>query len=94
MRQLADLHGQHEMVAQTYRRDVLKFEFARGCVAKLLDNKQVVRYRNHPNVCAEFETIVQVVSLKQWLLQYIAACKLNSGASNWPNSDPDLLGFK
>ena len=40
---------------------------ARGYLAKLLENKQVVRYlkQRQPEVLAEFETIVHTVSLEQ-----------------------------
>lgn len=52
---------------QTYGQDVLNLVLARGYLAKLLDNKQVVRYlkQRQPEVLAEFETIVQTVSLEQ-----------------------------
>ena len=55
------------MVEQTYGQDVLNLVLARGYLAKLLDNKQVVRYlkQRQPEVLAEFETIVQTVSLEQ-----------------------------
>jgi len=47
--------------------DALKnLVLARGYLAKLLDNKQVVRYlkQRQPEVLVEFETIVQTVSLE------------------------------
>lgn len=45
---------------------VLNLVLARGYLAKLLDNKQVVRYlkQRQPEVLAEFETIVPVASLE------------------------------
>jgi hypothetical protein len=55
------------MVEQTYGQDVLNLVLARGYLAKLLENKQVARYlkQRQPEVLAEFETIVQTVSLEQ-----------------------------
>jgi len=55
------------MVEQTNGQDVLNLVLARGYLAKLLENKQVVRYlkQRQPEVLAEFETIVQTVSLEQ-----------------------------
>jgi len=65
-REMANLQGQYKMVEQTYGQDVLNLVLARGYLAKLLDNKQVVRYlkQRQPEVLAEFETIVQTVSLE------------------------------
>ena len=64
-REMANLQGQYKMVEQTYGQDVLNLVLARGYLAKLLDNKEVVRYlkQRQPEVLAEFETIVQTVSL-------------------------------
>ena len=66
-REMANLQGQYKMVEQSYGQDVLNLVLARGYLAKLLDNKQVVRYlkQRQPEVLAEFETIVQTVSLEQ-----------------------------
>jgi ParB-like chromosome segregation protein Spo0J len=66
-REMANLQGQYKMVEQTYGQDVLNFVLARGYLAKLVDNKQVVRYlkQRQPEVLAEFETIVQTGSLEQ-----------------------------
>lgn len=66
-REMANLQGQYKMVEQTYGQDVLNLVLARGYLAKLLDNKQVVRFlkQRQPEVLAEFETIVQAVSLEQ-----------------------------
>lgn len=65
-REMANLQGQYKMVEQTYGQDVLNLVLARGYLAKLLDNKVVVRYlkQRQPEVLAEFETIVQAVSLE------------------------------
>jgi len=66
-REMSNLQGQYKMVEQTYGQDVLNLVLARGFLAKLLDNKQVVRYlkQRQPEVLSEFETIVQTVSLDQ-----------------------------
>ena len=66
-REMANLQGQYKMVEQTYGQDVLNLVLARGYLAKLLENTQVVRYlkQRQPEVLAEFETIVQTVSLEQ-----------------------------
>jgi ParB-like chromosome segregation protein Spo0J len=66
-REMANLQGQYKMVEQTYGQDVLNLVLARGYLAKLLENKQVVRYlkQRQPEVLAEFETIVKTVSLDQ-----------------------------
>ena len=66
-REMSNLQGQYKMVEQTYGQDVLNLVLARGYLAKLLENKQVVRFlkQRQPEVLAEFETIVQTVSLDQ-----------------------------
>jgi hypothetical protein len=66
-REMANLQGQYKMVEQTCGQDVLNLVLARGYLAKLLENTQVVRYlkQRQPEVLAEFETIVQTVSLEQ-----------------------------
>ena len=66
-REMSNLQGRYKMVEQTYGQDVLNLVLARGFLAKLLDNKQVVRYlkQRQPEVLSEFETIVQTVSLDQ-----------------------------
>ena len=66
-REMANLQGQYKMVEETYGQDVLNLVLARGYLAKLLENKQVARYlkQRQPEVLAEFETIVQTVSLEQ-----------------------------
>jgi ParB-like chromosome segregation protein Spo0J len=66
-REMANLQGQYKMVEQTYGQDVLNLVLARGYLAKLLENKQVVRFlkQRQPEVLTEFETIVQTVSIEQ-----------------------------
>jgi len=66
-REMSNLQGQYKMVEQTYGQDVLNLVLARGYLAKLLENKQIVRFlkQRQPEVLAEFETIVQTVSIDQ-----------------------------
>jgi hypothetical protein len=66
-REMSNLQGQYKMVEQTYGQDVLNMVLAKGYLAKLLENKPVARYlrQRQPEVLAEFETIVQTVSLDQ-----------------------------
>src|SRR5450830_423937 len=66
-REMSNLQGQYKMVEQTYGQDVLNLVLAKGYLAKLLENKSVARYlkQRQPDVLAEFETIVQTVSLDQ-----------------------------
>ena len=64
-REMSNLQGQYKMVEQTYGQDVLNLVLAKGYLAKLLENKSVARYlkQHQPDVLAEFEAIVQTVSL-------------------------------
>ncbi len=66
-REMSNLQGQYKMVEQTYGQDVLNLVLAKGYLTKLLDNKSVARYlkQRQSEVLAEFETIVQTVSLDQ-----------------------------
>jgi hypothetical protein len=66
-REMANLQGQYKLVEQTYAEDVLNLVLARGYLAKLLENKSVVRYikQRRPEVLEQFEVIVQTVSLDQ-----------------------------
>jgi ParB-like chromosome segregation protein Spo0J len=66
-REMSNLQGQYKMVEQTYGQDVLNLVLAKGYLAKLLENKSVTRYlkQRQPDVLAEFQTIVQTVSLDQ-----------------------------
>lgn len=66
-REMSNLQGQYKMVEQTYGQDVLNLVLAKGYLAKLLDNKAVARHlrQRQPEVLAEFEAIVQTVSLDQ-----------------------------
>ena len=66
-REMSNLQGQYKMVEQTYGQDVLNLVLAKGYLSKLLENKSVTRYlkQRQPEVLAEFEVIVQTVSLDQ-----------------------------
>lgn len=64
-REMSNLQGQYKTVEQTYGQDVLNLVLAKGYLARLLENKSVVRYlrSRQPGVLAEFEVIVEAVSL-------------------------------
>lgn len=64
-REMTNLHGQYKLVEQTYGEVILNLVLAKGYLSKLLDNPQISRYlRLHqPDVLAEFENIIQTVSL-------------------------------
>jgi ParB-like chromosome segregation protein Spo0J len=66
-REMSNLQGQYKTVEQTYGQDVLNLVLAKGYLARLLENKSVDRYlrQRQPEVLAEFEVIVQTVSLDQ-----------------------------
>ena len=66
-REMSNLQVQYKTVEQTYGQDVLHLVLAKGYLAKLLENKAVSRYllQREPDVYAEFETIVQTVSIDQ-----------------------------
>ncbi len=66
-REMANLQGQYKLVELTYAEDVLNLVLARGYLAKLLDNKSVVRHikQRRPEVLEQFEVIVETTSLDQ-----------------------------
>jgi hypothetical protein len=66
-REMANLQGPYKLVEQTYAEDVLNLVLARGYLAKLLDNKSVVRFikQRRPEVLEQFEVIVETTSLDQ-----------------------------
>lgn len=66
-REMSNLQVQYKTVEQTYGQDVLHLVLAKGYLAKLLENKSISRYlkQREPEVYAEFETIVQTVSIDQ-----------------------------
>lgn len=66
-REMTNLQGQYKTVEQTYGQDVLNLVLAKGYLAKLLENEPVANYlrAREPDMLAEFETIIQTVSLDQ-----------------------------
>jgi hypothetical protein len=66
-REMGNIQGQYKLIEQTYGQDVLNLVLAKGYLVKLLDNTAVLRYlrQNQADVLAEFENVVQTVSLDQ-----------------------------
>ena len=66
-REMTNLQGQYKLVEQTYGQDVLNLVLAKGYLAKLLENESVSAFlrQRQPDLLAEFELIVQTVSLDQ-----------------------------
>ncbi|WP_137925841.1 plasmid partitioning protein RepB C-terminal domain-containing protein [Cupriavidus sp. 2SB] len=66
-REMTNLQGQYRLVEQTYGQDVLNLVLAKGYLAKLLENESVATFlrQRQPDLLAEFELIVQTVSLDQ-----------------------------
>ena len=64
-REMGNLQGQLKLVEKSYGQDVLLLVLARGYLAKLIDKKAVFRFlsQRQPDVLAEFENIVQTVTL-------------------------------
>lgn len=64
-REMGNVHGQFKIIEQSYGQDVLNLVLAKGYIAKLLDNDEVVRYltKYQPDMFGEFEDIVRTVSL-------------------------------
>lgn len=64
-REMGNLQGQLKLVEKSYGQDVLLLVLARGYLAKLIDNMAVFRFlsQRQPDVLAEFENIVQTVTL-------------------------------
>lgn len=64
-REMGNLQGQLKVVEKSYGQDVLLLVLARGYLGKLIENKAVYRFlkQRQPDVLAEFENIVQTVSL-------------------------------
>ena len=66
-REMGDLRRQYKLVEQTRGRDVLNLVLAKGYLARLLENELVAQClrQRQPDLLAEFETIVEPVSLGQ-----------------------------
>ena len=64
---MSNLQGQYKLVEQTYGQDVLNLVLAKGYLARLVENELVAQYlrQRQPDLLAEFETIVETVSLEQ-----------------------------
>ena len=64
-REMGNIQGQLKLVEKSYGQDVLILVLARGYLGKLIDNKAVFRFlsQRQPDVLAEFENIIQTVSL-------------------------------
>ena len=64
-REMGNLEGQFKLAEQSYGQYVLNLVLAKGYLVKLLDNEAVIRFltQSQPDVLAEFERIVQTVSL-------------------------------
>ena len=65
-REMSNLQGRYRVVEQTYGQDVLGLVLARGYVAKLLENAQVLRYlrQRAPEILEQFEAVAAAVSLE------------------------------
>jgi hypothetical protein len=66
-REMSNLQGQFKLVEQTYGQDVLNLVLAKGYLAKLLENESARQYvaQRHPDLMAEFESIIATISLDQ-----------------------------
>ncbi|MCQ8105687.1 ParB N-terminal domain-containing protein [Methylomonas sp. SURF-2] len=66
-REMSNLQERYKMVEQTYGQDVLNLVLAKGYLAKLLENPAIKRFlqQRQPEFLAEFDAIVQTVSLDQ-----------------------------
>lgn len=66
-REMSNLQGQYKLVEQTYGQDVLNLVLAKGYLAKLLENESARQYvaQRHPDLMAEFESIIATISLDQ-----------------------------
>ena len=65
-REMTNLQERYKLAEQSYGHDVLDLVLARGYLVKLLDNNAATRYlrQSQPDMLAEFEAIVQTVSLE------------------------------
>ena len=66
-KEMGNVHEQFKLAEQSYGNDVLNLVLVKGYLAKLLDNRAVVRFlsQRSPDVLAEFENIAQTVSLEK-----------------------------
>ena len=66
-REMANVQGQYKLVEEDYGQDVLNQQLARAYLAKLLENKAVIRYlkQQYSEVLEQFKSIVETTSLEQ-----------------------------
>jgi hypothetical protein len=66
-REMSNLQAQYKPVEQTYGQHVLNLVLAKGYLAPLLENESVAQYlrQRQPDLLAEFDAIVETVSLEQ-----------------------------
>jgi RepB plasmid partitioning protein len=66
-REKSNLQGQYKLAGQNYGQDALNLVLAKGYLAKLLENESARQYvaQRHPDLVAEFESIIATISLDQ-----------------------------
>ena len=66
-REMANVQGQYKLAVEDYGQDVLNQQLARAYLAKLLENKDVIRYlkQQYSEVLEQFKSIVETTSLEQ-----------------------------
>jgi ParB-like chromosome segregation protein Spo0J len=66
-REMANVQGQYKLAVEDYGQDVLNQQLARAYLAKLLENKAVIRYlkQQYSEVLEQFKSIVETTSLEQ-----------------------------
>ena len=65
-REMANVQGQYKLAVEDYGQDVLNQQLARAYLAKLLENKAVIRYlkQQYSEVLEQFKSIVETTSLE------------------------------
>jgi ParB-like chromosome segregation protein Spo0J len=66
-REMSNLQNRYKLAEQSFGQDVLNLVLARGYLAKLLENEEIMRFLlvHHPDLVKEFELILESVSLEQ-----------------------------
>jgi ParB-like chromosome segregation protein Spo0J len=66
-REMSNLQSRYKLAEQSFGQDVLNLVLARGYLAKLLENEEIMRYLlvHQPELVKEFELILESVSLEQ-----------------------------
>ena len=64
-REMGNLQEQFKLAEQSYGQDILNLVLAKGYLAKLMANEDVLRYltKKHPDLLNEFGSIVRMVAL-------------------------------